>query len=289
MGEETSIINFGELAKPATVLIEKISDALGGAFRPFQIKRVANAEAEAAMVHVETEIKITELHRRAMHRFFEEEAKKQQNIEAITEKALPQLESESQPQKMDRDWISNFFDKCRIVSDDEMQQLWGKVLAGEANNPGTYSKRTVNFIGSLDKQDAILFSKLCGFGWMPGNLMPLVYDSEHCVYTDQNINFTALTHLDNIGLITFQNLSGFRQIHLPKRVQIHYFGHPLMIEFRQDNDNVLDLGKVLLTQTGEQLARICGAQPVNGFVDFVLDRWIEKGYAVASPYPRVSG
>jgi Protein of unknown function (DUF2806) len=47
------------------------------------------------------------------------------------------------------DWITNFFDKCRIVSDEEMQQIWAKVLAVEANKPGTYSKRTVNFLSSV--------------------------------------------------------------------------------------------------------------------------------------------
>ena len=34
---------------------------------------------------------------------------------------------------MEEDWIANFFDKCRIVSDSEMQSLWARVLAGEAN------------------------------------------------------------------------------------------------------------------------------------------------------------
>ena len=32
---ESSLINLGELSKPATVLIEKISDAVGGVFKPY--------------------------------------------------------------------------------------------------------------------------------------------------------------------------------------------------------------------------------------------------------------
>jgi hypothetical protein len=46
MSDSNSIINLGELAKPATVLVEKIADAVGGLARPWQIKRVAEAEAE---------------------------------------------------------------------------------------------------------------------------------------------------------------------------------------------------------------------------------------------------
>ncbi len=41
---DNSIINLGELSKPATVLIEKISDAVGGIFKPYQIIRAAKAE-----------------------------------------------------------------------------------------------------------------------------------------------------------------------------------------------------------------------------------------------------
>jgi hypothetical protein len=44
-----SLINIGELAKPATVLIEKISDAVGEIYKPYQAKRVAKAETEAEL------------------------------------------------------------------------------------------------------------------------------------------------------------------------------------------------------------------------------------------------
>ena len=106
----------------------------------------------------------------------QEEAKKQSNIEEITAKALPQVDENAQPQNMEDDWITNFFDKCRLISDEEMQILWSKVLAGEANSPGTYSKRTVNFLGSLDKSDAFLFQSLCNFCWSIDNIaVPLIY------------------------------------------------------------------------------------------------------------------
>ena len=49
-----SVINLGELSKPATVLIEKIADAVGGIFKPYQIKRLAKAEAEAELIHAES-------------------------------------------------------------------------------------------------------------------------------------------------------------------------------------------------------------------------------------------
>ena len=53
-----SIVNIGELAKPATVLIEKISSAVGCLYEPTKVKRLARAEAEAALVRAESELQI---------------------------------------------------------------------------------------------------------------------------------------------------------------------------------------------------------------------------------------
>lgn len=286
MPEEGSIINVGALSKPATVLIEKISVAVGGYFKPYQIRRVAKAEAEAEVIRAKSHIEITDIHRRALTRFIAEEAKKQDNIEQITQKAIPQLEDSSTPQNMEDDWIANFFDKCRIVSDEEMQSLWAKVLAGEANSPGTYSKRTVNLLNSLDKTDAHLFTNLCGFGWFIGNVVPLIYDVQASIYNDQGINFSALTQLDDIGLINFENLAGFKRTGLPKKITVHYYGSPMTVEFKNTENNELATGKVLLTEIGDQLAPICGSKPVGEFVDYVVKRWTEEGLVLASPYPK---
>jgi hypothetical protein len=287
MGEGHSLINLGDISKPATVLIEKISEAIGGVFKPYQIKRVAMAETEAAITKAEGEIQVTDLQRRALSRFLTEEGKKQQNIESITAQAIPQLTDGSSPQDVENDWITNFFDKCRIVSDTEMQQLWAKVLAGEANSPGTYSKRTVNLIGGLDKGDAQLFTKLCGFNWQMGNPCPFVYDSGASIYADAGVDFGGLSHLGDIGLINFEFVAGFARKGFKKHTLILYYGTPIIIEFQSPSGNQIETGQVMLTKTGAQLAPICGAKPVDGFVEYVLAKWIEKGLVVASPYPRV--
>ena len=136
MAQDGSLINLGELSKPATVLIEKISDAIGGIFQPYQIRRVAEAQAQAEKIQAVSRIEITELQRRAVQRFLAEEAIKQNNIESITRRALTDVRENARPEQVEDDWIANFFDKCRLISDDQMQTLWSKVLAGEANSQG---------------------------------------------------------------------------------------------------------------------------------------------------------
>ena len=270
-----SLVNLGDLSKPADTLIKKISKLVGGIFAPGQMKRIAKAEAEVAILKAETEIQITALHRRAMHRFVEEEAQRQQNIEDITEKAIPQLKDSAAPDSIEDDWVTNFFEKSRIISNKEMQDLWSRVLAGEANTPGTYSKRTVNFLSDLDKNDAQIFASLLGFGWMIGEVVPLIFDHQAEIYTRRGIDFNSIIHLESIGLLQFNDLSGYLKIRLPKKFAVFYYGQPLTLEMKLERDNQLDAGKVMLTKIGQELAPIVGSKPVEGFMDYVKQQWKE--------------
>ena len=268
-----SLINLGHLGKPADTLVKKISNAVGGFFAPYQVKRMAKSEAEAAMIKAQSEIEITDLHRRAVNRWIEEEAQRQKNMEDIATKALPQLNEKANPDSMENDWIVNFFEKSRIISNNEMQDLWSRVLAGEANAPGTYSRRTVNFLSDLDEVDADLFTKLCGFGWMIGDVVPLVFNVQEKIYNKRGINFNTLGHLESIGLIQFNNIAGFKRLNLPKRFSVLYYGNPLTLEIPRKTGTELKIGKVLLTKIGQELAPICGSRPVEGFRDYVMDKW----------------
>lgn len=283
MTEPAPLAPLGDLSKPVDTLIEKISDAIGGIFKPYQIRRVARAEADADMIRAVTQIEITELQGRALHRFILEEARKQDNIESITSKALPGVSVQAKPQNVEDDWIVNFFDKCRLISDEEMQTLWARVLAGEANAPGQFSKRTVDLLASLDKTDAEAFTKLCSFGFFIGDVVPLVYDVEAAIYRDHGINFSVLTHLDSIGLVRFDALAGFVRRGFAQKGFTHYYGQQVWIEFQQPASNELNQGYVLLTKAGQQLAPICGSVAVDGFVEYVREKWRSFGYKTEPP------
>ena len=279
-----SLVNLGDLGKPIDTLIHKISDATGILYEPRRIRRRAKAESDAAiisakaeaaveMVKAESEIEITDLHQRAAQRLIQEEAKRQKNMEDIIDKAEPHLNEEAKPDAMEDDWITNFFDKCRMVSDSEMQILWARVLAGEANTPGTYSKRTVNFIAELDKSDAELFTRLCGFGWLIESFVLLVFDTKAEIYQKHGINFEALIHLESIGLIQFDGVDGFTWTNLPKRIELHYYDQLLSLEMPQDVGNRLGIGKTYLTKIGMELAPISGSKPIVGFYEYVREHW----------------
>lgn len=281
MSEGGALINLGDLSKPATVLIEKISDAVGGIAKPWQLKRVAKAEAEANLIRAQAKIEISDMEQRALIRMVHEEGRKQENIENITAKAIPHLSPESKPEQIERDWLTHFFDQSRLVSDHEMQSLWSNILAGQANNPGTFSKRTVDIVATLDKADAQLFTKFCTFVWMVGGPTAMVLEEQHDVFNRAGINFSSLNHLDDLGLITFNNLTGFIRRGIGKYATVFYYGQPLAIEFPQD-ENELQIGKVLLTRSGQELATVCGSVASDEYFKYVLDKWINQGYILSS-------
>jgi Protein of unknown function (DUF2806) len=281
-GNPTNITVAGDWSRPATALIEKIADAVGGLTRPYQVVRVAKAEAKASHIRAKAEIEVKSLERRATRRFIAEEAKKQANMEQIIRDALPLLEEKAEPENVDDDWITNLFEKARIISDEEMQRLWSMILAGEANSPGTFSRGTVNLLSNLDKTDAQLFTNLCALVWTlgapPAIPIPLVADQRAKIYNDHGVNFGVLSHLESLGLIRFDVLQGFVMENQPGSIQASYFGKTLALALPNSQTNTLRVGQVLLTRAGIQLARICTASPVEGLFDYVREYWQNLSY-----------
>lgn len=289
-----SLVNLGEITKPATTLIEKSSDAVKGLLRPQQTRRVgsaeidvetqriravAQAEADAAKIHAENEIEITDLHRRAFRRSIEEEAAQQSNMENILGKAIPQLVPGSAPEEVEDDWYTNFYSKCRITSDDEMQNLWARILAGQANNPGSFSRRTVNLVVDLDKRDAELFTNLCRFVWViSGRTSTLIYDVQSEIYNRYGINFETVGHLESLGLVHFSGVTDFELIRLPKHLITYYCGTQVVLTLPNDSENRISQGQVILTQAGLELARISGASGVQDFYNYVYDKWAAQSF-----------
>ena len=282
MAEGGALIDFGDISKPATVLIEKISNAVGIVYEPVHIKRKARAEAEAEKIKAIARIDLNALEHRAIERLVHQEARKQENIESIFKKAADALPQDANVQALDEDWVAHFFKQCDTVSDKEMQSLWARLLSGEATTPGTFSKRTVDFVSTIDKKDAALFTSLCQFVWMIGEPIPLIFDVAHSVYENRGITFASLKHLDAIGLISFEATTIYHRIGFTKYADMFYFGFPTRVEFPDDANNQLAAGHALLTSTGKELLAICGPERNQEFYEYVIEQWSTKNLILSS-------
>lgn len=292
MSENQSLIKIdGDISRPLTRLIEKVSDAIGTLYEPCRIRKLAKAEVEANKIKALGEIETTEIQKRAIKRLVREEGKKQENIENLLKEAGPHLHEDSKPEEIENDWIANFFEKAKLVSDQEMRSLWAKILAGEANQPGTYSKRTVNFISDLDRIDASHFTKFCSFTIQAKNdfesvIYSVIYNEKDDIYMKNGISFATLNHLDDIGLIKFDSNKNFYANRVGRTLNYLYFGRPIILEFKNPENNTFKFGMAVLTRIGKELAPIANAQTVDGFYEYLLSSWTQLGYKVIQPTVR---
>lgn len=174
------------LSKPLTRLIEVISAGIGAVSRPYLAKKDSEAKAHEIRVISAALKEVAEQHRlpviykegvievwqkpedrtlaldalppeeRTALRLDYQERKRQQNIEGITSVAAAELSQidDISGEKPDEDWITRFFSSAQDISSEQMQDLWGRVLAGEIKKPGSYSLKTLEFMRNVTKSDA---------------------------------------------------------------------------------------------------------------------------------------
>lgn len=180
------------LSKPITRLIEVISQGVGAVSRPYLIRKNADAKAYevraiaaalkdvADQHHLPVVFKDGEIdvwqkpddgtlvlshepsEERSNRRSEYERRKRQHNVESITAAAAEELagENEVSDQPPDEDWVSRFFRAAEDVSSEQMQRLWGRILAGEILRSGSYSLKTLDFVRNLTKNDATMLEHL---------------------------------------------------------------------------------------------------------------------------------
>lgn len=270
-----ALVELGELTKPATILIEKISDATGVLYEPTRIRRKAKAEADASKTKALIDLEIEDIQNRALNRLVNEEIKKQENIEDITEKAFSSLNVNARPENIEDDWISNFFDKCKLISDNDMQTIWSQILSGEANQPGTFSKRTIEFMSTMDKNDALLFADFSKYCWFFGAPQPLIIDyQDNDLLKKYNINYSTLQHLSELGLISFNHITGFNLVSTKDNANIIYYGRVLNLNL--EKSKTIQTGVVNLTKIGKDLIKV--SKPDFNKMAIVSKDYIDEYY-----------
>ena len=91
-----------------------------------------------------------------------QEAKRQDNIKKVVNIAAEELGDKTvNNHEPDHDWTARFFNEVQDVTNEDMQHLWGKILAGEVAHPGSTSLRALSVLRNLDRRTAKLFVHVC--------------------------------------------------------------------------------------------------------------------------------
>lgn len=215
------IKDLAGLSAPLQKCIEVISAGVGTLYRPkamrneadakaYEIKAIAEAEAQAGVIAsqgqaiAQLEYSKTlaageqEIYERARARLIAREVEGQQNVESIAENALKFLPETVSNEPVSPDWRRKFFLEAENVCDEDMQELWGKVLAGEVAKPGSYSLRTLAVLKTLSRDEAETFRLACGLAYDGGEI---IIESNGNPLAKYGLHYGSLMRLTDAGLL----------------------------------------------------------------------------------------
>jgi hypothetical protein len=86
-------------------------------------------------------------------------AKKGHNFLSVTAQAIGELPPRVSDEPVDEDIASRIFTNIQDVSNEQMQKLWAKLLAGEITKPGSFSVRTLDVLKNLSPKEAAVFER----------------------------------------------------------------------------------------------------------------------------------
>ena len=269
--------------------VEKLSGGMANFFAP----HIAKKQAEAMQIKLQSMIDAEEKAKRAGYRIIWEQSNIESIAREIPEHMSPNSDDAEKAEKlrnMNPDVAARSADSCKHVSDKYMRTLWAKALAGEADNPGSFSIRTARILGDMRQEDAEMFRTFCQFIWIEKNWrenfpVSLVYDHQKSVYTDSGITYAALDDLETMGLISHKTQGYARWYPLPSNGAVwNYQGkvdfslepqkHP------EKNSAFISCGNAALTREGRQLFAVCRDQVWYNakFMLYVVGEWRARNF-----------
>jgi hypothetical protein len=173
---------------------------------------VLNTAAEAVAKKVTNDNNLME---RAFDIFATDLIVKQQNKEKVLEIAVGELSNtksfDISEDIIDDDWLGTFSTLASEKSNADVQQLLGKILAGEIRTPGSFSPLTLHILSTLTPRIAQSFEAVCNLStlWNPDepNNVAFVLNQPYPNYLHQGlpeygVSYGDILILQNYGLLT---------------------------------------------------------------------------------------
>ena len=181
------------------------------------------------------------------------------NVSKALLKAESELEHDRQPppdRRVDDDWLFRWRDAASTVSSDELQSLWGRVLAGKIKSPGSCSLRTLEFLKNLSQNEALQIAQLS----------PFVIDSKFIFRGDEQlleserITFMFLQNMQALGIVAGVEAVGMQSTAKSSRSDEfvrHFICHDRILLVNHEEPNrKLKFPVYLLTSLGKEVLRL---------------------------------
>jgi len=297
------IKDLAGLSEPLKKFIEVISSGLGTISKSYFIKKNADAKAyeikkiTQAIKESQNEIDKIELkeqklnivsfdnqsfnrdmslEERAHQRIEFKERKKQMNIEEITYKAAEQLSTESDVSKepVDEDWITRFFDYAEDISNEEMQELWARILAGEVQKPNTYSLRTLDVLRNISKDEADIFLKFASLSIVTGNATFILnFQNEKLLQDKYQLKFKEHLLLAELGILVESELQ-YKTTKTDDNVIDFTFkiGNKFILQRKLANKPENNISVIVFTKIGQELLQLVDLEPDIEYIQLLAAR-----------------
>lgn len=87
------------------------------------------------------------------------EFSRSENLASCLSFAQDVVGSDYDASHIDHSWFLRWSEGASNQCDDEMRIVWGKLLAGELEQPGTYTKRAMSILSDMSHEEAEVFFK----------------------------------------------------------------------------------------------------------------------------------
>lgn len=171
------------------------------------------------------------------------------------EEALQDDMQEPPNTKVDDDWLFRWRDSASEVSSEELQFLWGKVLAGEVKSPGSFSLRTLEFIRNLSTHDAESIATLSEF-----IIAGAIYRDAKENLEEKGVFFDTLLSMQDIGVLSGVEAIGmtmtWKSLDVTSFKQVLTSNSMVLILSGDDPSVTISLPIYKLTTIGQQVLRL---------------------------------
>ena len=193
---------------------------------------------------------------RAEQRALAESIRQETNLENVLDIAANEVSQmkDVSDKPVDEDWLTRLFQIVKDVSSEEMQLVWGKILAGEIKQPGSFSFRTLETVRNLSQSDAEVFQKV----------IPLIvtHGDTHCILSDTSIlkkygvRFSDVLTLGECGLINLEELRLQLYVTNTMKSLVHTDSRLIVIAGSTVEEKMIKLNVYTLTKVGTELYSI---------------------------------
>lgn len=217
--------------------------------------------------------------------------KKLKNQKSIADQAVSSAKEGTvfdESSGVNHDWLDRFMDSAGFVSEEQVQQMWGKILAKEFETPGSTPHNMVRILSEITSKHAEAFQKICSMKrlsvYADGNRSVKAFRRDIVVPYEGNgtelhalgLSFDLLNELETLGLIKFDSTGGFVALNVPEKGVITYI-NGLTQEVESHKKDQLPIGNVMLTEAGECLSRIIQPIAIPNYISLEKKYMINNG------------